>query len=541
VGSESAARRDRHRPAALCAGGLLLLAAAVYGPHVVNGGFYWDDWQLAARERFPVELPRADVRGVFDLELLAYRPLMGLLLPGIHALLGAEPHLHLLVAQAVGVAMSLLVFLVLRELRVGPWAAAAVAALAFVFPWGDSVRLWATPALNGIAVIAYLTGVLLALRGRGRGAALGAPPLFAAATLLYEAVAPAALLTFLLYRTRGGWASALRRGAADWAAVGMALVVVARNTTREVQPLGSSLDHARVIADQALTIASQAVLPVDGFPRGIGLALLAALVMAGIAVVRRLDAADPRAAALRWAGALGVGSVLAIAVAYAAYVPGPDRYQPLAEGVGNRVGLLAAFPYAVLVVAAASALGVLVSAAFGRPGVAPVATGVLVSVVGAAWIDRTAGHAREWDRSAALQDTVIAALRHAVPKPPPNAVLYTTGAPIYAAPGVPVFSVSWDLRGAVRLHYDRRDVRAYALPVGRGLVCTGASAFPDARAYGPPQAGGYGRAFVVDVPTRSAVRLRSRATCRRVSERLTSGTALARRAAAAPRGAARGA
>src|ERR687886_437249 len=91
---------------ALAALGLALLAALVYGDHVVRGGFLWDDWENAGTTRFG---GGDDFLGPFDLRQAAYRPLLQLLIPLPHLAFGdhAAPHLALALLLAVPPAPAL--------------------------------------------------------------------------------------------------------------------------------------------------------------------------------------------------------------------------------------------------------------------------------------------------------------------------------------------------------------------------------------------------------------------------------------------------
>src|SRR4051794_20623524 len=216
---------------AACAVALLALAGAVFGSHIVDGGFYWDDWQLAARARFP-PLSSPDYHGVLDLTLLGYRPVLALLLPAVHAVLGFHMWLHLALALLLAVATALCFHTLLREVGLPPLHAAAIAALSMVFPWSDSMRLWSTAAVNTVGVCLYLLGTVAALRGlraRGRRAAvLGATGavLYALSILTYEVAAATALLSILLYARVVPWWRAWRRWAVDVVAVGTSLAFV---------------------------------------------------------------------------------------------------------------------------------------------------------------------------------------------------------------------------------------------------------------------------------------------------------------------------
>ena len=141
---------DRRLQTLLVLAGLTVLCAAVYGQWVSDGGFFWDDWQLAARQRFP-PLGDPNYSGSLDLVLLHYRPLLALMLPAAHAVLGSDPTGHILLALAINVLTSVCLFAYLRALRAQAVPAALAAALTLVFapPVIDQHTQWVERADGG--------------------------------------------------------------------------------------------------------------------------------------------------------------------------------------------------------------------------------------------------------------------------------------------------------------------------------------------------------------------------------------------------------
>src|SRR4051794_26345436 len=152
---------------ALAAGGLVLLAALLYGDHVLRGGFAWDDWENAGTTRFP---PDHGFLGPFDLRQAAYRPLLALLIPLPHLLFGTHPAPQLAFGLACAVAAAGAFFALLRAAGATRAFALAAAALALVFPWSASTRLWATATLDMVApALAFAAGAI-GLRALAAGA-----------------------------------------------------------------------------------------------------------------------------------------------------------------------------------------------------------------------------------------------------------------------------------------------------------------------------------------------------------------------------------
>ena len=216
----------RAREVALYVAALAALAGLVYGSHVVHGGLYWDDWRNAATTRYSPE----GFAGPFDLRLIAYRPLLGLTLPLPHLAFGTAAGPHIALALALAVAVSACVVAVLRRLGLARVHAAAIGALALVFPWSDSTRLWATGGINNLAVALLLLALLAGLAGLGAAGRrrialrIASPALYALSVLTYEATAVAALLSLPIYAIQVGWRPALAWWRVDALAVVLATV-----------------------------------------------------------------------------------------------------------------------------------------------------------------------------------------------------------------------------------------------------------------------------------------------------------------------------
>lgn len=470
---------------------LLAAAAAVFGPQVANGGFYWDDWQNAANTHFSREpglfgaLESATERPVFG-----YRPVLTTLLVLEHEAFGRHVWLHLAMAVLFGVLLAWALYLLLRTLGFGRIDAGVPAALLLAFPWVDSTRFWATASYDALAVALYLLGLGLAVRGlrtRRAWAAVASLVLYLAAAWTYEIVAVGVLASVFVYLLVAPRRAALQRFGADLLLVAVALALVVSGTTRDPQSLGDQLDHARVIAGQAFTLFARAVLPLGAVPGWVG-----ALLLAGVLLVawRRRD---------RWA-ALALCGLLYVAAGYALFVPALPHYQPLEPGTTNRMNVLAAVGFVVLAYALARMVA-------GRRTWLAVALGALVAV---GYVVKLGGDEGDWQRSAELQQEV---LRSLPPAPAPGSTLYTFGAPTFAGPNVPVFSLPFDLKAAARLRYHDSSIAAYPLAERDGIVCGRLGLYPTGGSYGPVHGEQYGHAVLVDVRSGRAIPIGSRAEC----------------------------
>jgi hypothetical protein len=500
------------RELGLVAAAVLLATALVYGRQVAGGGLYWDDWQNVANVHFAREpglfgaLDQATGRPVFG-----YRPVLtGLLVVQYHAL---ASHVHALLALAAlyGATTAFALFLLLRTLGLAMREALVPAALLLVFPWCDSTRVWNTASFDTLAVTLYLLGLMVAVRalrtppgGRRRLAlTAGSLALYLAAAWTYEIVAIAVACSVALYLLVAPRRDALRRFALDAVVVGVALAVVAAGTTRTPLGLSDQLKHALTLAEQSFSLLARALVPVGDVPGIVGAVLLAGVAGAALAARRKRPELRP------WLAAAGLGG-LCVAAGYVLFVPAGRYYEPLAPGSTNRMNVLAAVGYAVLVYALVRLASALVA---GRR--APVVAAVLLAAIGTGYVVRVLGDEGDWRRSAEIQEQVLDTVRSTLPRPPRGATIYSFEAPAAAAPGVPVFSLPFDLNAAVRLRYDDPSLRAYPIRGFDVIRCLPGRLEPAGGSYGPAHGARYGAAWFVAVRRRAAVRIDSSAECRR--------------------------
>ncbi len=500
------------RELALAAALLVLLGAVVYGPQVVHGGFYWDDWQNAANVHFT---QHPGLIGAFDQAterpVFGYRPVLTGLLVLEYEALGLHKHLFLAVAALFGVLCAWALYLVLRMLGLRRAEAALPAALLLVFPWCDSTRMWNTASFDALAVTFYLLGLavaILALRAPpGRRRILltaGSLVLYLLAAWTYEIVTFAILASGAVYLLVAPARAALRRLGLDVVVVGIALVVVAAGTTRTPLGLGDQVGHAVTIAGQSFSVLTRALIPVGSPPGIVGALLLVALV----ALAHR------RPELRRWVWVAGFGALFTVA-GYVLFVPAARYYEPLAPGTTNRMNVLAAVGFVLLVCA-------LVRLAAGLLGGsrAPLVAAVLLVLIGIGYVVKIYGDQEGWHRSAEVQEQVLDAVAATLPSPPQRTTVYTFNAPSFVAPGIPSFSLAFDLRSAVRLQYDDSSLAAYPIRGFDVIRCQANRLYPVGGTYGPVHGASYGQAYFVSVPRRRAFRVDSRAQCEALRARL---------------------
>ncbi len=485
------------RELALAGVALTLLGALVYAPQVAHGGFYWDDWANAANVRFTGEpglfgaLDQATERPVFG-----YRPVLTTMLVLEYEAIGTHRHLAVALALLYSITTAWALFLLLRTLGIRGREAIVPAALLLVFPWCDSTRMWNTASFDTVAVTLYLLGLTLAvraLRSGSRALTAASLALYLLAAWTYEIVAIGVLAAVAIYLLVAPRRVALRRFALDVVVVGIALAVVAAGTTRTPLALGEQVKHAGTIASQAFSLLARALVPIGDVPGIVAVALMALALVLGRSR-RRLVAAG--------LGALGV------IAGYVLFVPAARYYEPLAPGTTNRMNVLAAVGFVVLVCA-------LVRMAVGARFAA-----VLLAAIFAGYVVQVRSDQTGWRESARVQSQILGVVRATLPRPPHGATIYTFDAPGFVAPGIPAFSLPFDLRAAVKLQYGDESLRAFPIRGFDVIDCEATTLHPVGGTYGPVHGAAYGQAWFVSVPRRRAFRVVSRAQCEALRARL---------------------
>jgi hypothetical protein len=490
-----------------------LVGVGAFGQSWRRGGFYSDDWGNAA-----VYANRGYAGLVHDAHAsLGARPILALLLPLPHALFGLNAGAQGAFGVLLGVVACATFYVFLRTLRVDPGTAIVVAALALIFPWADSVRLWPTASVNNVAVILYFAGASVGLRYAGRRGReglllhLSALLLFVLSILTYETASVAICLTGALYFAR----TTRRRAASLWGldvAVATLILVWSAATTRDVRHVATP---ANVVSDvprfirEGGTLLTDAILAFPGTDelRVVQIVVLLGVVAAIGGAARAARAGDPECAYwLRFTLVAATGVVAAFVVALG------STLHPLDPGTANRVNLFAAYGYAALsyglVAVACSVLPLRRHAVW---------TVTLVLVIATGWFLRVRQDERHWARAAQLQRNVLHQVGAEIRGLPPGSTVLAVAFPAETAPNVPVFAETWDLLGALQIHVSRRIRAAYPIAphvrvrcLRNGLRITGPGDYGDNHV-------AFARTFAVS-PTRLA-RLGTPTECRSFTAR----------------------
>lgn len=320
----------------------------------------------------------------------------------------------------------------------------------------------------------------------------------------YEIVAPAVLLSVLLYRFTDGGGGAVWR----WLLDAIPTVLLLFFYTRKFGDSASGdqlLTNVRLVADGAVWVLSYTFIPVRELSRwnvfwGVAAVLLVTLLVRW--VPDRLLRRPRRDEIARWLGPLLL-AVVAIVIGYAMIVPAADRYPIYAAGVQNRTNCFASLGLCALVVLVIAALASMLAAVVPslserrRKGLRD--TLIVIAVLGVigAYTVRVSENADRWVTATDIQAEILDEAHALLPSPPNDATIFTAPYPGNSAPSVPIFGGGGnnDQLGAFKVSYDADEMRSFPL-LGETEVICGPTSMTT------PDAGNseteYGKAILVD-------------------------------------------
>ena len=487
----------------------MLLTALVFVDHVRRGFFVADDWFYNAVARFgghAMGLPHGGtVAALFD--VFPDRPTLPFVFGAMHKAFGLHMKLYVATAVGAGLAMAVLLYVLLRMLRIERVHSFAIAALALLFPFADAPRLWTTGLQASLAVILFLTGLIVAvlgLRTSGRRAValhIAAIALYLLSIMTYQLTFGLVLASGLVYLAEMPCRAALYRWGAD---VGTIVVGGSIAISRTAKSHGIHLHRLEHVYRTAFDLLPAAA---TGKASSIG-ATAFALVLLGIPALTALAAWRLRDMELRrWTIVAGVGIVMA-AAGYLALVPAKS-YNALDVGIGNRVNLAASLGMVTLVYADLVLISLVVMRGPLRPlRLVPVL--IVAVMIGLGYHSTLAEHERNYHQAYNIERIVIGSMTALRAQPPPSGtMLYVVGHPFYVN-GVPVFSRTSDTRAVAKI-FVNPSFQAAPLAGLAKLVCRRVDVYPPAWGLGAQAP--YGRAIVVESFSHRATRLTSRSVC----------------------------
>jgi hypothetical protein len=474
-----------------------VLALVVFGTYVRDGGFLMDDWINAAIAQFG----GSPLDTIDQYRNPAYPSANHVGLPVAFALqfgvLGDRYGAHLAFLLLTSVLVVVVFYALLRDLKVPALHAGAMAALVLVWPFADSTRFWPTLAFNNVAVALWFGGILAALHGlrheRPRWHVL-ALALYAISILLYELTAAGVALSAALYLFVAPPRKVLPRWIADLLVTAASLVAFLELTPRRPsRGLDYMVEHLGDLLDQLPDLLAGVLWPFGGLPGGVAVAILIGVAALGVA------RGETRGLLM-----LGVGL----------FVPAEEYYLPLYPNQGNRVNIVAAFAFVVLLYGAA-----LILAAEHRA--VALAAIIAAAVIGVGYVIETRKDADDWSHAFALEQRTLSRLKQTVPKPPPNVTVYVYGQAGRVAEGIPVFDWRFDLTGAAKLMWDDPSINAYPILDGTDIVCDVDRLFPLGNGLDTAHGTAYETAIFADVRSGRYVGIDSPEECDRERQRFT--------------------
>lgn len=501
-----------------------VLSFGVYGWYAFHGGFVADDWVNADHYYFHTE---PGFWGAIQNYQTPSRPVAAFYVSLTYAVLGTHFHAHLVLSVLLAAFLSIAFFAFLRTVGLGLPASLAAAALLLVFPSSDSTRFWVTGSQIDLFIGLYLVAATIAIVARRRFgpdptrpaviAQVVASALAVTAVAGYEIVAPAVLLSVVLYRWTCGRGGAVWR----WLLDAVPTVLVLIFFTSKFSGGGAQglqlLANFGTVAEGAVSVLGYTLYPTRATS---GWALLAGVVaiLFVTLLVSRVGARSPdRTSIVRWLRPMLL-ALVGIVVGYLMIVPAGERYAIYAAGVQNRTNCFAALGFSALTVFVLATLSAMLVGAVprlseqARSRLRAALASLFVLGMLAVYTVRIAEDAHRWEGSAKAQTELLSATQALVPSPPEGTTIFTSPYPGYQAPSIPIFGGGGnnDELGAFKVSYDREDLRAFPLLEGTELECgRRGMATADAGNSGTV----YGKALMIDFRTVAVYRPLNRRDC----------------------------
>jgi hypothetical protein len=460
---------------------LSLIVVASVVPYVTRLGFYGDDWAfLGVLSTSDQSFGGLWERQYESITLLRMRPTQIIYQAVLYALFGLAPLGYHLANMIVFTAMTVLLYMVLRELGLYRPIAVAIPALYALLPSYSTNRFWFAAFGYTLSMACYflsLYGDLQAIR-RHPLSVLLAWKIVALFGLLvagfgYEIVIPLFVLNAVLVwlQARRLYEGGLRERLGPVGSVlflgsnvvMLALVVLYKAITAEgVGLVGSIPFHlARLFVGSALMNYGMYGL---GLPSAVGwsaqvvagpvLALSVAVGVSVLGYLRFISRPGPDHLLNRdvWLR-LGLGGLVVFGLGYAIFLV-TGRILFSSTGIVNRTAMAGALGMAISVVAAVGWFSTLLPAATVRNWFA----GLVAAVCLSGFLVNNA-LAVSWTAAWPEERKVLKEIQAALPVLPSNSTLILHGVCPYVGPAI-VYESNWDLAGALQVAYSDPTLKA---------------------------------------------------------------------------------
>lgn len=453
--------------------GLIVLASTL--PYLHRLGFSSDDWAFLSRmamadDRSPLPLLRA----MADDPGLASRPSQNVLQVVLFSLFGTSPLGYHIVGAGLLVAASVLLHLVLVEMRVPRVAAFLVPVVWGLSPAYATDRFWFAAFGYTLAMAALFLQVWSELRAV-RGPSISWPwkvialAALAVSALSMEVVVPllaaAPIVVAWVVRRRHGAGVLATYGRRGAVLVGSTYLVLA--TTQLVKltyadGFGTGEDLFWGVRRLAVTATGVqlgsfgALLPdsVRWAAREASWQVLLVALVIGVAVASVTASRLRRTApSVRSWLAIGAGGAVVFVLGWSVFLT-TQRFTLTSTGIGNRVGIAGALGVSAALVAAVG----LIATLFRRPSLRAAAAGLMAGGLCASFALITLAVAEHWVEARAAADDVVDVVARSI-EGHDGATVLLAGVCPYNGPAV-VFESNWDLKGALQLRLDDPGIEA---------------------------------------------------------------------------------
>lgn len=501
---------------------LAIVGALAFMPHVMHGGFYLDDWSIAADTLYPSEGGQSfgDALARFNDVLSSCRPVLIVFFPLKYFLFGTHMKFLLVFSVLLALIVAALLYAVLRLLGVLWYHAWLIAALTVVYPWFDSTRFWESASPISLALIFALAGLWLALIGLSRQswrlhgcAAL----LYLLSMLTYETTLPIIASAGLIYLARAGWQAARLRWAVDLMVVVIAGLWSVTHTPRTVSSVSGDITHLGEIVVEGGALLGHTALPLAARPHTmLVVGALTGVMVVGLAfylLSNRPQGDRDYGRGMRQWLLLGLAGMLIAALGWVTFIPADPYYTPSIFGFTNRVNGVAGFGLILAVYSAFGVVGMLLGRLLRGARWIPATTTLLFGVMlGMVYTHVLERHSDLWTAAFRTEMVTVGAIKTKFPHLPHGATVIASGGPAYQTLGVPVFAATWDLNGMVRLQYKDGTLRAYPVTEELKAVCRARGLGIESQDEITPLIP-YRTVRLLDVPTGATDRPRNRREC----------------------------
>ena len=409
--------------------------------------------------------------------LPTYRPGFAFISQFVGRAFHANPRGYYLTLGVIMAATGAFLYVTLRKLGLSTLPAALAGAAIVAFPHADALGLWWTGSQMGISLCLGLLSLYLGamwVERSGRSLLLLALSLItlAACILVYEGMLLVFTLGICLLPLAANKRRQLMKSGADLAvAIGAALYMfhVSSSIETKKRPLGTYPGRAvHVAADgwRALFLHGLRGPTLYGAVASLSIAVAIVILLVIVKATGRLTQFGPWKPLLFSLPLLLAG----VFVAWVPYVATNDWYDPLLMGVGNHINELPAVFY----VTAGSVGLLLLCRLLTAPLRSPVATALLVGMIGVVVISGFVGQVRVDQQQFALGShhrlAILATVRRVLPHPEAGATILVANYDTAIGPDwVEVFETYWDTGAALQTMYN--DPHITAAPLALGAVC----------------------------------------------------------------------